>query len=260
MKLNKYMYAVLALIISAVTVVIPMTETTNAYSASRNNISEAQSIMNHYGMPAGPVDGWTGPKTRRGLCSFRLVSSMDQNPQTGQALGAVGLRNLEVNDLNELRNFRSTYANVRSIAMNNLDGRSTYVYINKTCQVGMYVEDNTLMRVFPVSTGEQGKETPTGAWRLGGTQRGWSCSTLYPSSCVYRNYDRFSSYGNYGNMYNKRYVMGSIFVHGSTRVPTYPGSKGCIRITIADSNWFYDEVGNWDHKNPYIKIDGAYQW
>jgi len=44
-------------------------------------------------------------------------------------------------------------------------------------------------------------------------------------------------------MYNpRRQVVGAIFVHGSTSVPTYPASHGCIRVTVNDSDWLYHNV------------------
>lgn len=43
-------------------------------------------------------------------------------------------------------------------------------------------------------------------------------------------------------MYNPRQVIGDIFLHGSTSVPTYPASHGCIRVRVSDSDWLYHNV------------------
>jgi hypothetical protein len=209
--------------------------------------------MKKFGVPGGPVDRETGPLTQRGLCAMR------------QIVGYTPTRNnLSMEMLDSLRYVNKNFSSLSQIKAPKLDGESTYLLVQKHCQVMFYVENGRYKRVIPVSTGvskansKDGKDhtTPNFKTHLGYTQRGWSCSTEYPESCRRHTEGRFDSISNYGNMYNKRLISGSYYLHGSTDVPTYPASMGCIRVTTADSDWMYDHVGN--NEKPYFKVVGNY--
>lgn len=160
--------------------------------------------------------------------------------------------------LSKLRSYDKQYASLGQIPAPKRGGESTYLYVHEKCQVMLYAENGHYKRVMAVSTGKAGKrtETPNVTKRLGYTNRGWSCSTLWPESCRTHTEGRFANISDYGNMYNKRGVIGNILVHGSTFVPTYPDSHGCIRVTVKDADWMYDHVGN--GQKPLIIITGAY--
>lgn len=113
-----------------------------------------------------------------------------------------------------------------------------------TCQTAFYVKDKTYQRVLRVSTGMRGHDTPSGYYNLGSTLKGWWCSTLYPESCRKQTTGEFAYLRNFGNMYNSRQVIGAIYLHGSTSVPTYPASHGCIRVSVTDADWMYHKVAN----------------
>jgi lipoprotein-anchoring transpeptidase ErfK/SrfK len=120
----------------------------------------------------------------------------------------------------------------------------------------LYVKGSRYQKAIAISTGKgttSSNKTPNGTFTMGNTSRGWSCSTQYPESCKKQTTGRFVSVSNYGNMYNKRHVVNGVYVHGSTSVPTYPASAGCIRITTTDSDWMYDNVNSMP-----IIIAGAY--
>lgn len=216
-----------------------------AAAASSSQVRQAQSIMTKFGLPTGPVDGIDGSQTDRALCAARVMT------------GAKASRDkLNGSLLSKLKGLDKRNASLSSISAPKRAGQSTYVYVNQTCQVMFYVENGHYKRVFAVSTGRAGHRTPNGTWTLGSTQKGWSCSTLYPESCSVQSAGMFSNVSNYGNMYNRRLVNGDIFVHGSMSVPTYPDSHGCIRVSPKDSDTMFKEVGN--HAQPKIIIDGAY--
>jgi hypothetical protein len=102
-----------------------------------------------------------------------------------------------------------------------------------------------------------GHSTPNGNYWMGGTQKGWNCSTLYPETCSYHTVGRFAYISHYGNMYNMRaFRNDGYYVHGSTEVPTYPASHGCIRVPVADSDWMYSYVGNYGPT--YLQVTGKY--
>lgn len=216
-----------------------------ATAASSAKIKEAQTIMTKFNLPTGTIDGQFGPNTARGLCSFRQVSNQKWSRSS-----------LTDAQLKKLRAYDAKYAKLSDIPAPKKDGKSTYVLVNQTCQTLTYVEGGYYKRVMTASTGMKGHTTKEGEYSLGGTKRGWHCSTIYPESCATHTEGRFSTVEDYGNMYNKRHVYGAVFVHGSTSVPTYPASHGCIRVTPANSDWMYDNVGN-NGPVPII-IDGKY--
>lgn len=222
-------------------------------AATPSQVREAQTIMTKFGVPTGPIDGEAGPLTKRGMCTVRQITGFTPN------------RNgLSSELLDVLRFINKKYGNLAQIPAPKLDGHTTYLLVRQKCQVMIYVEDGKYQRIMPVSTGMSASQsgdgknyrTPTGAYELGHTQRGWSCSTKYPESCSNHTAGEFAYKSPYGNMYNKRHVADGIYVHGSTNVPAYPASHGCIRVTITDSDWMWHHVGN--HGTPYIKIVSSY--
>lgn len=244
--MKKIVHCIRILTVAAIAVVTLAPISTSAAPADPN-VREAQLILTKFGIPVGPVDGMFGPQTARGFCAFRQIVP-----------GAVPSRgNYTTGFMQRAREYNARYRSLRDIPAPTRSGQSTYVLVNETCQAMFYVENGRYVRVMPVSTGKAGYGTPNGEYSLGYTQRGWSCSTSYPESCRTQSAGRFAAtHGTYGNMYNKRNFTGAYYVHGSTSVPTYPASHGCIRVPINDSDWMYDHVGN--GPRPKLIVTGAY--
>lgn len=217
-----------------------------AQAATRTEVREAQVIMTKFGLPTGAVDGLYGPNTARALCAFRQMSGLPVSRSTVDAAL-----------LAKLRSYNTAYASLASVPAASLNGHATYLLAQKQCQAMLYVENGRYQRIMPMSTGMRGHDTPNGIYSLSSTRRGWSCSTIYPESCNYHAVGRFVGISDYGNMYNKRFFRsGGYYVHGSTAVPTYPASHGCIRVPVSDSDWMYDHVGNYGPT--YFMVTGAY--
>lgn len=215
---------------------------------SKSTLRATQQKLKDFGINPGPIDGIYGPKTGRALCTFRWISGMD-----------VHRDNLDTDTYQKINEHTNQYGYITNVPAGQFKGEDTYIYVNKTCQTMIYVEHQKIRRVINVSTGKKGHETPDTVRRLGGTQKGWHCSTLYPESCRTQHTGMNKKYSDVGNMYNKRYVMGAIYLHGSTSVPTYPASHGCIRVSVWDSDWMYKHVGNRDTGGrPWIYIGGSY--
>jgi lipoprotein-anchoring transpeptidase ErfK/SrfK len=49
-------------------------------------------------------------------------------------------------------------------------------------------------------------------------------------------------YAGLGALYRPWYFKGGFAVHGSTSVPAYPASHGCIRVTIDDADWLSERL------------------
>lgn len=211
-----------------------------AAHTTSGQVREVQTILSKYGIPTGPIDGIWGPKTAQGVCTFRQISGLP-----------VSRGSLTAADITKARQFKAAYSSLGSIPAPSRRGYGSYLLVNKTCQTMSFVRDNKFHKIFRVSTGKIGYDTRAGNFWLGSTRPGWSCSTLYPESCY--NYSqginakttqRGVLYSTYGNMYNKRVISGAVMLHGSGSVPTYPASHGCVRTTVADSDWLYRNVSN----------------
>jgi len=219
--------------------------TTQAAAPSSTTVREAQTILTKFGIPTGTIDGVYGANTGRGLCAFRQISGVSwSRSNANSAL------------MTKLRSYDSTYAKLSAIPAPDRNGHDTYILVNQTCQTLTYVENGYYSRIMTTSTGKSGHRTTNGTYSMGNTQKGWHCSSLYPD-CSRQTQGRFATSSSYGNMYNKRSVYGAVFVHGSTSVPTYPDSHGCIRVTVANSDWMYDHVGN-NNGKVHLVIAGAY--
>jgi hypothetical protein len=249
-KISTKIFTFLAVAMAAVSM-IPQT----TYAATSSQIREAQTIMTKFGLPTGPIDGLMGPQTQRGLCAFRYISGMTVT------------RSATIDSilLSKLRQHSSNYSSLKQISdLKTYNGE--YMVAEKTCQVMFHIINGKFSKVMPISSGnpDVGIETPNkprnadrSYFILGNTQRGWHCSTQYPESCRTETAGEFAYISDYGNMYNMRWMNdGGLYVHGSMRVPTYPGSAGCIRVTPADSDWMWNNVGN--NGSIRLYVEGMY--
>lgn len=256
--IKKRLYTVARIAMVAVVAAVLLTPL-SASAATSSDVREAQTIMTKFGIPTGKIDGDYGPNTARGLCAVRQMAGWSPNRN-----------NVDGPLMSKLRTWNK-YSSLRQIKAPTLAGKSTYLLVLQKCQAILYVQNGVYHRVMAASTGTnaaqsddgESHKTPNGSWYLGYTSRtdghptGWSCSTLYPESCRrHPGVGVNSKYSDYGNMYNKRSIVGDVLLHGSTSVPPRPASHGCVRVTIADSDWMFRNVGN-DAK-PYIKIVGSY--
>ena len=114
-------------------------------------------------------------------------------------------------------------------------GGSSRVEVDIKRQVLFVYKGGTLYRILNTSTGS-GKRycvdggcakavTPGGSYRVTRRISGWRTSRL-------------------GRLYNPLYFNGGIAIHGSTSVPAYPASHGCVRITMSAAGWFPSVVPN----------------
>lgn len=57
-----------------------------------------------------------------------------------------------------------------------------------------------------------------------------------------------------GILHNPMYFYKGWAIHGSTNVPSYPASHGCVRISNADSNWLFPLISR---GTPVVVYDGS---
>ena len=191
-------------------------ETNVAVTAQQTKLNE---LLVPYGFPEMPVDGLSGPVTRRALCAARLALGLPVNradmvpgsPEEQQLLATAAL---------------PIPPNVAT------DGR--WIFIDLTCQILLTGDGpDRLVNVFPTSTGEAGHETRlqerTRAFRFNPAldNGGWHESSLYPVP---------EDNPLNGNMYKPLYFDNGQAIHGANNVPTSPQSKGCARLKPADQD------------------------
>ncbi|WP_370634517.1 L,D-transpeptidase family protein [Actinotalea sp. Marseille-Q4924] len=103
-------------------------------------------------------------------------------------------------------------------------------------QILLAVDDGVVTRIVNASSGNgetytaQGRQlqaiTPTGSYELVRQIDGMHESTL-----------------ELGSMYRPKYFHKGWAVHGSTSVPPWPASHGCVRVSNAAMNWIWDAWG-----------------
>jgi hypothetical protein len=170
-------------------------------------------LLTPFGFPEMPVDGISGPITRRGLCAARLALGLPVNRSDMQP-GSIEEQFLLATAALPIPPGVAT------------DGR--WIFIDLTCQVLLTGEGyERLVHVFPTSTGEEGYETRlqerVRAFRYNPATAngGWHNSSTYPVE---------GDNPLNGNMYRPLYFDRGQAIHGANNVPTSPQSKGCARL------------------------------
>ncbi|MGH3926698.1 MAG: L,D-transpeptidase family protein [Pseudonocardiaceae bacterium] len=174
------------------------------------DVGAAQQRLAELSYYVSSVDGKAGGSTRSAVMAFQKVNGLKADgaigPQTSAALASAAKPSLR-------------------------GGPPNRIEVDLTRQVLYFVQNNDLVRVIPVSSGN-GKvyrtpsggraraNTPVGTFRVNRRIRGVRVADL-------------------GTLYNPMYFYGGYAIHGSTSVPNYPASHGCIRVSQADAVWLF---------------------
>ena len=112
-------------------------------------------------------------------------------------------------------------------------GPAKFVEIDISRQVLFEVRDGKVRHTLPISSGNEEyytvdgerrkAHTPRGNFRIERKIAGWRESDL-------------------GRLYYPSYFVGGYAIHGSTSVPTYPASHGCVRIPMYVTKAFFDRT------------------
>lgn len=97
----------------------------------------------------------------------------------------------------------------------------------------MLVSKGKLRYTLNTSTGNGERYYSRGMWRRAYTPRG-----------LFKVYSRHSTgwqTGTLGSMWRPAYFMSGWAVHGSTSIPPYPASHGCLRVSVGAMNKMYAE-------------------
>lgn len=170
---------------------------------SQAEVLEAERLLSGLGYWNGEADGRWDALSRHALVAFQKVEGRER---TGR-LTAV--------ELEALRNAARPRA---------LEGGRPHVEIDVRRQV-LFVVDaaGEVVRVLPVSTGNEGRYFDQGRWQRAHTPRG--------RFAVLRKIDGWRR-STLGLLYYPCYFSGGFAIHGSPSVPAHPASHGCVRIPM----------------------------
>lgn len=107
----------------------------------------------------------------------------------------------------------------KTVSYSLFGGGPKRVEINLTNQQLKAYEGNRVVLKTNISSGKTGN-TPTGNFKAG----------------PYKSATHFSSRYHNAPMPWSVQITGHIFVHGSSHVPNYPASHGCVRVPLTGSN------------------------
>ncbi|HET7719603.1 MAG TPA: L,D-transpeptidase [Acidimicrobiales bacterium] len=113
-----------------------------------------------------------------------------------------------------------------------------YIDINITEQVLSEVVDGQVVWSTHISTGNGEGYWYEGEWWLADTPRGWF--QIYAKDAGWQE-------GSLGWMYSPMYFVGGFAIHGSSSVPDYPASHGCVRVPLDFADYLFDRIsiGTW---------------
>lgn len=186
-------------------------------------VSQLQWTLALSGFWLGWPDGVYGGLTSQAVMAFQKYVGL---PRTGVA---------DQGTINALLYFRGRRPVARSTS-------GTLVEVDKTRQLMFIIRNGRVEYVANTSTGSE-KPYVERDKKTGQLVRG-DAKTPEGRFRVY--FERPNGWwdGSLGRLYRPKYVYGGVAIHGSSNVPAYPASHGCMRVTPAfmDMVWAYNLV------------------
>lgn len=145
----------------------------------------------------GPVDGSFGSQTFHGVVAFQKVNGLARDGIVGPRTWAALARPVVPRPR-------------RRFSASSLE-------VNLTRQVVYLARDGAVIRILDASSGKSSTPTPLGNFTMQRRIDGWRQSAL-------------------GLLWRPYYFYRGFAVHGSTSVPAFPASHGCVRVTIQAMN------------------------
>lgn len=179
------------------------------------SVANLQQRLKDKGFYRGSVDGISGAQTQQAIMAFRKAVGATRSFTWSSSLDGL------------LRDYARPWLPYR---LNEPDR----VEVNLSRQVMYLIRGNVVRQTFPISSGNGkpytnsfGKfttaKTPTGNFQIQRHVRGERVSYL-------------------GVLWNPWYFHGGYALHGSSSVPAYPASHGCVRLTMWDSDWLENQL------------------
>ena len=120
-----------------------------------------------------------------------------------------------------------------------LSTEGTLAEVDKQRQLLFLVVDGETTAVLNASTGDDREYEEPDANSPGVVIRGVA---LTPEGEFSINRERPDGWwiGDLGQIYRPKYFIGGVAIHGSTSVPAYPASHGCVRVSVSAMDMIWD--------------------
>jgi lipoprotein-anchoring transpeptidase ErfK/SrfK len=172
-------------------------------------VAALQHMLTEAGFFRGSIDAAYGPRVRDAVMAFHKV------------IGTTRSGSWEASDWKALTNLTLPSLPARS-------GEPNRIEVDLTRQVLYLFQGGEVTAIMPVSSGNgELFDTPSGLGRAV-TPRG---------DYTFQRYIDGWRISYLGGLYRPWYFVGGYAIHGSTSVPAYPASHGCIRIPLWEADW-----------------------
>ncbi len=183
--------------------------------ASGEDVRAVQQRLKDLGYFIQDVDGDFGYATLQAVWAFQKAAGLARD-------GVVGPKTQAALDAGYVPSARSSSGKV--------------VEIDIDRQILLAVEDGRVVRIINASSGNGETFEAKGRTYRARTNKG--------HFKVRSQDDRMhASTLELGDMWRPKYFNGAIAVHGSSSIPAYPASHGCVRVSNSAMNWLWDSWG-----------------
>lgn len=182
--------------------ILPLGANVPGSPRSRTDLLEIERLLSDLGYWILKVDGVSDASTKHAITAFQKVEG---RKRTGILSAA---------DREALQFARAPEARFQT--------GTAHVEIDLTRQV-LFLTDSAgvIVRILPVSTGNEQRYFDQGKWQIAHTPRG--------RFRIERKINGIR-HASLGDLYYPNYFYGGVAIHGSLLVPPYPASHGCVRI------------------------------
>ena len=173
-----------------------------ALKAPPNELLEIETLLSNLGYWILKVDGVSDSSTRHAIMAFQKVEG---RKRTGVLTAA---------DLEALHFAKTPPAKFQT--------GTAHIEVDISRQI-LFLTDaaGAVVRILPVSTGNDMRYFDEGKWQVARTPRG--------EFRIERKINGVRK-ASLGNLYFPNYFHGGVAIHGSNSIPPYPASHGCVRI------------------------------
>jgi peptidoglycan hydrolase-like protein with peptidoglycan-binding domain len=177
-------------------------------------VQEVQARLRSLRYWVGPVDGIYGTLTRQAVIAFQKLNGLDPDGMVAQPT-------------------RDALANPKPPEIRSGEP-GLVVEVNKPQQVLITVVDGQVSNIWNTSTGTDERYTSQGRQYVADTPGGrWE---------IYRQIDGWRE-SHLGRLYRPKYFhVDGIAIHGYHRVPAYPASHGCVRVSMAAMDYLWPRL------------------
>jgi len=185
----------------------------------------------------GAIDGSYGLTTKQAVMAFQKYAGLETSGSVDEATAF-------------------TLSTATEQSRSTADA-GTLVEIDKTRQLLFFVVDGKTQWIFNTSTAngqpyeEEDQNTP------GEIQKGVA---ITPDGLHEVNRERPEGWweGDLGKIYRPKYFVGGVAVHGSSSIPNYPASHGCVRVSVPAMDFIWESgmmpmrIPVWVHGTPPV--------